>query len=456
VRRVRQSNDPISNRTVRREVSGAQPFTYTQAWTIDNCLASVVKSDVTGTMLATTTIGYDGDGVRVRKTDPSGTTLYVGDIEVLITGTTQVTTSYYAFGGAMVAMRSAAGGPLTYLHGDHLGSASLATNASGAKVSEQRYKPYGELRWSSAGAMPTDFGFTGQRTESSSYVGSLMDYVARSYSPALGRFVSADTIVPGAGNSQAYNRYMYVLGNPLGRVDPSGHCSGDRTDSKNRDAACWSALADVTSKLGYEPDLLHARDLDTIRQVLAWMWWGVSFMGDKWTGNNLVMAAATLQLVADRLFYKSPLFLMAAVGGPFAINKHTVATDGEIHADAGVNMWMPDTSTDVIKPMAYLAHEIGHRVDDTRGLSKSARWPSAEKYMIRETWESNGAGGWKLKESLNVATDQNTVSNYAMEKSGEDFAENFAYWVVGGAYGWVFPTGKLSSERKSAFWSFFP
>jgi hypothetical protein len=39
----------------------------------------------------------------------------------------------------------------------------------------------------------------------------------------LGRFVSADTIVPGAGNPQAFNRYMYVGGNPLGRIDPTGH-----------------------------------------------------------------------------------------------------------------------------------------------------------------------------------------------------------------------------------------
>jgi len=158
----------------------------------------------------------------------SGATLR--DIRIIqnATSASSVLRTYYAFGGARVAMRSAAGGPLTYLYGDHLGSASLATNESGAKVSEQRYKPYGELRWSSAGAMPTDLGFTGQRTESSSYVGSLMDYVARSYSPALGRFVSADTIVPGAGNSQAFNRYMYVLGNPLGLTDPSGRgaCAG--------------------------------------------------------------------------------------------------------------------------------------------------------------------------------------------------------------------------------------
>ncbi len=39
----------------------------------------------------------------------------------------------------------------------------------------------------------------------------------------LGRFISADTIVPGAGNAQAFNRYMYVRGNPLQFSDPSGH-----------------------------------------------------------------------------------------------------------------------------------------------------------------------------------------------------------------------------------------
>ena len=106
--------------------------------------------------LATTTIAYDGDGVRVKKADPSGTTYYLGTIEVLITGTTQVTTSYYAFGGVMVAMRTAATATLTYLHSDHLGSTSLTTNAAGQKVSEQRYKPYGEVRWASGAGLPTD------------------------------------------------------------------------------------------------------------------------------------------------------------------------------------------------------------------------------------------------------------------------------------------------------------
>ncbi|MBC7227550.1 MAG: RHS repeat-associated core domain-containing protein, partial [Thermoflexales bacterium] len=52
----------------------------------------------------------------------------------------------------------------------------------------------------------------------------LYDYRARYYDPALGRFISADTIVPNPGNPQDLNRYAYVRNNPLRYTDPSGHC----------------------------------------------------------------------------------------------------------------------------------------------------------------------------------------------------------------------------------------
>lgn len=51
-----------------------------------------------------------------------------------------------------------------------------------------------------------------------------MYYGARYYDAQLGRFISADTIVPGAGNPQSLNRYTYALNNPLRYKDPSGHC----------------------------------------------------------------------------------------------------------------------------------------------------------------------------------------------------------------------------------------
>lgn len=69
--------------------------------------------------------------------------------------------------------------------------------------------------------MPTDFGFTGQKRDASA---GLMYYNARYYDTTLGRFISADTMVPSAGDPQSLNRYSYVLNNPLKYVDPSGHC----------------------------------------------------------------------------------------------------------------------------------------------------------------------------------------------------------------------------------------
>ena len=46
---------------------------------------------------------------------------------------------------------------------------------------------------------------------------------ARLYDPMIGRFISADSIIPNAENPLAYNRYMYVYGNPISYRDPDGH-----------------------------------------------------------------------------------------------------------------------------------------------------------------------------------------------------------------------------------------
>ncbi len=119
-----------------------------------------------------------------------------------------------------IALRQ--GGTLYYLLTDHLGSTSLLTDANGAKVanSELRYLPYGSVRSGDPAALPTAFNFTGQRLDTST---GLLYYGARYYDPALGRFISPDTVVPGAANPQALNRYSYCYNNPIRYTDPTGH-----------------------------------------------------------------------------------------------------------------------------------------------------------------------------------------------------------------------------------------
>ena len=100
-----------------------------------------------------------------------------------------------------------------------------------------------------SGTLPTDRRFTGQRWEQGL---GLYDYNARWYHPALGRFVSADTVVPEPGNPQSLNRFAYVYNNPLQYLDPDGHdpeIPGDKPEDEpwHIDALGWRL--DLTGSL---------------------------------------------------------------------------------------------------------------------------------------------------------------------------------------------------------------
>jgi RHS repeat-associated protein len=163
----------------------------------------------------------------VRRVSAGVTTVYVGEHAEWnnVTGWT----NYYHFNGQRVAMRNSSG--LFWLHGDHLGSASLATNSSGGTHAQARYTPSGDLRWMSGNEIPHDYRFTDQRQEHGT---GLYDYGARLYSPLLAQFISPDSIVPRPDDVQAFNRYGYARWNPMTRLDANGHADHD----PQRDSLC--------------------------------------------------------------------------------------------------------------------------------------------------------------------------------------------------------------------------
>ncbi len=91
------------------------------------------------------------------------------------------------------------------------------------------YEAFGKRRggdWRAA----TDTSYTLPSFTNRGYTGhehvdemGLIHMNGRVYDPELGRFLSADPNVQAAENSQSYNRYSYVLNNPLKYTDPSGY-----------------------------------------------------------------------------------------------------------------------------------------------------------------------------------------------------------------------------------------
>src|SRR3989304_7825238 len=184
----------------------------TIAYNYDNMPKSITYAGVT------TTLVYDGQGSRIKKTAGATTTVYIGSLYECA-GTN--CTKYIFAGGQRISKKTTTA--TLYYHQDHLGSSSVITNASGSKVEEIHYLPFGGTLSATNSALTTH-KFTDQELDAET---GLYYYGARYYNPSLGRFISADTIVPNPRNPQSLNRYSYALNNPLRYTDPTGNFSWD-------------------------------------------------------------------------------------------------------------------------------------------------------------------------------------------------------------------------------------
>jgi len=253
--------DDNGNRITKTDGSDTTTYTYNG----DNRLAAV---DLPGGSTDEMSFVYDADGNRVSRTNGNYTTLYInGLVEIDQTsGTTTETRSTYTFAGFSVAVRTETEGHVAYLFQDHLGSTVAAWDDTADTRTLTRYYPYGAERTGS-GTLPIDQRYTGQTsdaTAASSAGSGLLYYNARYYDPQVGMFAAADAVIPVPSIPAAYNRYLYVAGNPVLLSDPSGHC-WDPTIS----SSCDPANARVASVVS--PDWMawinDAIDASTITSV---------------------------------------------------------------------------------------------------------------------------------------------------------------------------------------------
>lgn len=224
---------------------------------------------------------YDPDRSRYLKIAGDTTTYYLGKayerVET-VTGTgTKLEHKYFIYaGGQLVGIHvkttdqgEARPDETRYLHRDSLGSIDTITDGQGRIIDRMSYEAFGARRggdWRAFAGVPYIPAFTNRGYTGHEHVDE-MDLIhmnGRVYDPELGRFISADPFIQLPYDPQSYNRYSYVLNNPLNYTDPSGYNpSPSWTWEEFEQGSSWGEWSDWGNDFGSSFTLGFDSDIGT-------------------------------------------------------------------------------------------------------------------------------------------------------------------------------------------------
>ncbi len=178
---------------------------------------------------------YNGLGQRVQQTVSGVVTDYLLDVQPglakVIAAMTGANTERFVHERGLLSQQDSAG-DWQWMVADGLGSVRGVVDGAGFDPAYSvHYAPYGQP-WGEQGTEQTPFGFTGEPTDDN----GLVHLRARYYNPALGVFPSLDSVEGALQQAMSLNRYAYVAGNVVNRVDPNG-----RYGEKPWQDHCWQA-----------------------------------------------------------------------------------------------------------------------------------------------------------------------------------------------------------------------
>jgi RHS repeat-associated protein len=407
----------------------------TLTWDYDNKPATVTPAG--GSIFTAESYQYGPDGERIKKTVGNVTTYYFGLLEEEVNSGTGVTTRrlQYKWGGSVIAQREKVGTgveTVVYLSGDHLGSVSVATNASGGYVNpgspQQLFDPWGKVRTGTL-TSTTTLNYTGQKLDAT----GLLFYNARYYDPSIAKFISADIIVPNESNPQSYNRYAYVISNPLRYTDPTGNCEQEGDDD------CWDKYNEAAALNGGKlPNGFAELDVDQLTELIKWLKRGIRFKDGTSGNTNASWRAETIMSVLYALDDLEGVFGAEQLDRMIGIDGKTdtltfILVQAPISEGAA---WVYNGDSEIFlnfalfDPVAIpkgqklwtnkVIHELGHIVDKRAGL-------------IRQVWGNPYVRAWSQGSdwlSSHIESVNGPRHTGEAERSPtEDYAETFLWYV---------------------------
>jgi RHS repeat-associated protein len=273
-----------------------------------------------------------------------------------------------------------------------------------------RYLPFGEHLGNAPATNPdlTDRSYTGHRQNDD--IG-LIYMNARYYLPYMNRFISADTIVPDPTNPQQFNRYTYVLNNPLRFTDPTGRCAVG-------DSACWALADELYSQYGWYMVGLGSNGIWTLEELQ--ILWNAATAIERWFaeyGGGDARGRMRAALGGTQ-------FSKAGIVGNLVLQNNHHVRGSKIHL-------LPGFDLDIV------VHEVGHVIDNRLGtnfMSALLGGGKSDEFALylgfdpfaclwnRSRCAQNRYGNATLKEEH--------PTRYARSGPSEDFGETFMLSVL--------------------------
>jgi RHS repeat-associated protein len=211
---------------------------------------------------AEATYQYDALGRRIAKTiDPDGTPAttefyYAGPHVIEERNGAGAVQATYVYGAGLDELLSMNRASTDYFyHSDDLGNIMAVTNGSGAVQERYEYDGYGAVSMfngagSSIGAtsIGNDYLFNARRGDPET---GLYYYRTRYMDPAVGRFITRDTIGLYGDSNNLGNGQAYVGNNPWTNTDPYGEGVLTWMLMGNYNASDWAAVSGGVSSMPY-------------------------------------------------------------------------------------------------------------------------------------------------------------------------------------------------------------